>query len=384
MSRTIWRSALWFIGAFAIIAPVDAVRFIPLGDPPGRTFLPHGISSEGNVVVGAGISASGGEAFRWTEANGIFGLGDLPGGYFYSEAYNASADGTMVVGRSVVDNAFEAFRWTSVGGMVGLGDLPDGLFSSSAYDISADGSVVVGAGHGADGPEAFIWKKSAGMVGLGGLPGGYDYSAASGVSANGSVIVGGAYGPYGRDLAFRWTEYSGMVALGDLPGGRDRSRALATSADGNVVVGWSSSARSFNNEVFLWTDFNGMVGLGDLPGGILDSIAYDVSADGGVVVGAGVGSEGHEAFRWTPTGGMESIKAILMEGGIDLEGWQLTDATGISADGSTVTGRGVSPDGQTQAWVADLRTVIPTPGTLWLISVAIVGLILARTRIWQY
>ena len=67
-----------------------------------------------------------------------------------------SADGNSVVGycRGFVDPKIEgeAFLWTPADGMVGLGGLiddPVGFFIwSGAQDISWDGSVVVGTGHG--------------------------------------------------------------------------------------------------------------------------------------------------------------------------------------------------------------------------------------------
>lgn len=85
--------------------------------------------------------------FRWTSDGGMVGLGDLPGGSFFSRAFAASADGSVVVGVSdsgPLAEDDEAFRWTSTGGMVGLGDLLGGGFSSAALDTSADGSVVAG------------------------------------------------------------------------------------------------------------------------------------------------------------------------------------------------------------------------------------------------
>ena len=72
------------------------------------------------------------------------GLGDLPGGDFYSHAFDVSADGSTVVGWSRSASGYEAFRWTSASGMVGLGDLSGGNFYSEAYGVSADGSTVVG------------------------------------------------------------------------------------------------------------------------------------------------------------------------------------------------------------------------------------------------
>jgi hypothetical protein len=48
----------------------------------------------------------------------------------------------------------------------GLGDLPGGSFYSVAYGVSADGSVVVGQGNSASGGEAFIWGATYGMRNL--------------------------------------------------------------------------------------------------------------------------------------------------------------------------------------------------------------------------
>jgi probable HAF family extracellular repeat protein len=69
-------------------------------------------------------------------------LGDLPGGAFSSQARGVSADGSVVVGNSISASGLEAFRWTAAGGMIGLGDLP-GSFGSGASSVSADGAVVV-------------------------------------------------------------------------------------------------------------------------------------------------------------------------------------------------------------------------------------------------
>ena len=84
------------------------------------------VSADGSTVVGRGLSTPGFEAFRWTQAGGMVGLGDLPGGPFRSDAFGVSADGSVVVGRAFPSNREAAFRWTQAGGMVGLGDLPGG------------------------------------------------------------------------------------------------------------------------------------------------------------------------------------------------------------------------------------------------------------------
>ena len=76
------------------------------------------------------------------------GLGELPGGAVSSAAAGVSADGNVVVGQSDVGGPFlfglpEAFRWTAASGLVGLGQLP-GDNASVATGTSADGMVVAG------------------------------------------------------------------------------------------------------------------------------------------------------------------------------------------------------------------------------------------------
>ncbi|MEX2138200.1 MAG: PEP-CTERM sorting domain-containing protein [Pirellulales bacterium] len=78
-----------------------------------------------------------------------------------------SADGTVVVGFNQFSlNDTEAFRWTELDGMVGLGDLPGGRRISEAYDVSADGSVIVGMSENQDGRRAFYWTPQTGMLNL--------------------------------------------------------------------------------------------------------------------------------------------------------------------------------------------------------------------------
>jgi probable HAF family extracellular repeat protein len=76
----------------------------------------------------------------------------------------AVATETIVVGRCHYgDNHYEAFRWTPATGMVGLGDLPGGLDSSSAKAVSVDGSVIAGYANGESGITAAIWDSLHGF-----------------------------------------------------------------------------------------------------------------------------------------------------------------------------------------------------------------------------
>jgi len=145
-----------FVLALGVAAEAPAQEFVPLGDLDGGVFanIANGVSADGAVVVGSSFSASGFEAFRWTEGGGMVGLGDLDGGLFESQAFGASADGAVVVGQSSSTNGTEAFRWTVTDStMAPLGDLPGGGFYSRARDVSADGAVVVGDSNSDDNGE---------------------------------------------------------------------------------------------------------------------------------------------------------------------------------------------------------------------------------------
>ena len=64
--------------------------------------------------------------------------------------------------------------------------------------------------------------------------------------------------------------------------------------------------------------------------------------------------------------------------GLDLTGWTLTQALGVSADGLTIVGRGTNPSGNTEAWLA----VVPEPSTFTLagLGLAAFGLFGWRRR----
>ncbi len=301
------------------------------------------------TIMGLAVSHSAAQAASFT------GLGFLPGG-ISSSAAGVSADGSVVVGSS--DN--QAFRWSQSDGLVGLGFLPGGN-SSSAAGVSADGSVVVGASVAPYPPvppyfvsylQAFRWTEAGGMQSLVG-GGTFLNSGANGVSADGSLVVGQFAPPKFGDLAIIWPEGGSPQVIGFPP---LSSVAKGVSADGSVVVGKTGS------DAFRWTQTGGLELLGLLPGSSSSS-ASGVSADGSLIVG----QSGGEAFLWSNSQGMQSLTDVLIAAGVsNLTGWGLTNATAVSADGYTVVGYGSNPNGQTEAWIADLRKVqpIPTPALL--------------------
>ena len=92
-----------------------------------------------------------------------------------------------------------------------------------------------------------------------------------------------------------------------------------------------------------------------MPDGGPVSAARAVSANGAVIVGA-INDNSNpttaRAFRWTQADGVQSISSLLQASGVDLTGWQLTEAMGVSADGSIIVGNGINPSGNPEAWRA--------------------------------
>jgi uncharacterized membrane protein len=171
-----------------------------------------------------------------------------------------------------------------------------------------------------------------------------------------------------------------MTGMGDLPGGIFSSRAHDISADGSVIIG-SGGSDSGGNEACRWTS-EGLTGLGDFPGGIFWSEAYGVSADGSVIVGFGTYVSGGspfiegEAFYWTSGGGMQNLKDILTDHGLDLTGWKLTVARDVSADGLTIVGYGTNPQGNTEAWIA----TVPEPASAAIMVFSCLFTVLQRRK----
>ncbi len=351
-------SALGFVAAVCCCGDLRAVAqctFAGVGDLPGGSFRSNAfdISADGTVVVGESLSEPGWEAFRWTQEKGMVGLGDLPGGGFHSIAAAVSADGSVIVGRGRPEGGlvYEACRWTAEGGIEGLGFLPNSGPSSMAFGVSDDGLVIIGRaeldpfGYAV----AFRWTAEEGMVSLGFLESGVPTRGAWGVSADGSVIMGSAFIPNTSQEAFRWTQETGSVGLGFLPGGTGSASSVVTP-DGVIAFGGSGSDEG--PQLWRWTEQGGMLGLG------VPMFDKDVTADGLIVVGGDIDWQG--ATIWDAKNGMRWVHDVLAaDYGMDLGGWVLNDTQAISANGATIVGRGVNPDGLIEGWIVKL----PPPGS---------------------
>ncbi len=323
-------------------------EFVGLGDLPGGGDKPssvvYDVSGDGKVAVGQGRSDKGAEGFRWI--NGVIaGIGDLPNGLFASAGFGTSDDGSVVVGFGNGESGYEAFRWQD-GIIVGLGDLPGGSFDSVAWEVSGDGNVVVGSGDMASITTAFRWENGV-MEALPPLLTG-ESSNAIAVSSDGSIVIGSSGGQ-----AVRWRD--GVVEGLGLPPGGDSAFARDGSADASVVVGTVFVSNPNGTEAFIWREGIGMDYIPDLPGGSPYREALAVSGHGLVVAGVADGGAGFEPFIWSKETGTRALKHVLeAEYGLDLTGWDLASVCSISFDGRVLVGNGLNPDGEREAWRAEL------------------------------
>ena len=85
-----------------------------------------------------------------------------------------------------------------------------------------------------------------------------------------------------------------------------------------------------------------------------------MTPDGSIIVGGSGSPCADAAFIWDAIHGTRDLQSVLeSDYGLDLTGWQLREATGISDNGLTIVGTGCNPDGDTEAWIATLTELCP-------------------------
>lgn len=341
---------------------VQAAAFVPLSSAYTSPLGPSSalaLSGDGSTVVGYlnvptqvttfGVTYTQNvqTAYQWRVGSGV---NLLP----FDLATATSYDGSTVVGRNQ--------RWTASGGSQTIPGLNGNV--ADIRGVSADGSVLVGSSNNSP----LRWTASGGSQNLGTLP---PYAAASatgyasGVSADGSVVVG-----YGNGGAWRWTAAGGVQPLTTVgPLGQPfLGQPNGISADGSTVVGQGGGSGAW-----IYTDAGGLNNLG------ISEAAYAASANGSVVVGGDENSSSGIAFVWDPTHGVRRLDTILANLGVDTTGWTLNAALDVSNAGTAVVGVGVNPQGQQEAFYANLAPV-PAPAAIWLFGSGLVGLMSIARR----
>jgi uncharacterized membrane protein len=217
---------------------------------------------------------------------------------------------------------------------------------SECSGVSDDGMIVCGTTRGAGSPgepQGFYWTAGGGMVLIGNpiLAVGTPFGDGADLSGDGQTLVGTTRFDGLKSAGFKWS-----VGLGFSPQAAtvptSLATATATNGNGSVVVGQTRHGGyvgSYSNEdATVWYDDNQIEGysLGLFPGGTI-SDALGVSRDGSVVVGEALraNEEGITAFRWDQQNGLVSLGDLP-------GGYHFSRANAASQDGSIIVGYGTA------------------------------------------
>ncbi len=225
-------------------------------------------------------------------------------------------------------------------------DLLPGYTSNDAWGISSDHSVVVGYSWYPPNDRATAWDASGRVQDLGVLPGATS-SFASCISSSGEIVAGWSGGKAVRWLAPDVVENIDTLFV--------QSLARGVSGDATVIVGsgWPDWDPNHFEHVFRWTASDGMVDLGGGPQ--QQYRAHATNHDGTVIVGTAysIGADSW-AFVWNPRMGIVSLAEVLATLGVDIGGWVLGEATGVSGDGQIIVGTGLNRRGEVEGWIANV------------------------------
>jgi uncharacterized membrane protein len=261
-----------------------------------RSATVRGISANGRFTVGTSLSASNpfkNQAVIWDELGSPLALGDLPGGSFESYGHGVSDNGNVVVGAVQTPGGTNIFRWVRGEGMSNLGGTatPDADFYRAS--CSANGAIIFGSSGGSGPRRAQRWAGS--WVTLGDLPGGNRGSWVHGIAPSGGYAVGEMTTAEGV-VGYVWSLERGLEWLGLSPfGTTTETFAYGVSEGGTTVVG--SGPTGWLSRATVWDRANGwrnlkLVLLTEY--GITEANAWTmhdaiaVSADGLTIAGRGV------------------------------------------------------------------------------------------------
>ncbi len=332
--------------------------FSGIGDAPGGTFDSRAADvSDDGVVVGTGsdsvyydvglpdlptgtqIAFERGRVLRWTRDEGLEVFPpDVNGGL------DISADGSVMLLRGRDEGGLLTYLWTETDGLLDTG------LRVHALDLSDDGTTIVGH-HGATSVsrstvEAFRWTASGGLEALGFLPHPNVRSVAYGVSADGSVVAGTSRNHL-LAPGFHWTDEDGMQPLDEYA--YYLHSIAGISGDGRSIIG------AVEGRLFVWSPGVGYRIVEDTFNRGIPKQMADIDHHGLRVVGGNWTSSLPAAFVWDPVWGMRSLQDVLENDyDLDLAGWTLTMARGISPNGRYIVGEGINPDGNREGWVAHL------------------------------
>lgn len=269
------------------------------------------------------------------------------------------AIGGYVVGTDPLIGPYEQrSRWTERAGVEILPHfIPTTRARYAPASLSGDGRVAVGGQMGFPSVATVPVRWIGGVVDSPFLPLPGQFSTGAIVATNwtGSVAWGwlsngGIFGPFDY---YRWTAQSGGQWIPH-PSGLGNSDLLAVVPEANVFIARGTDSSGEYRTFFLSP--SGAIAYTPQPatGAFLP---FYSTADLQTLLG----TVSVRATRWTSTGGFRDVTDwITQDLGLNLDGWQLSWATGMSADGRVLT--------------LDASKLYPVPGTSgsWVLGCVIV------------
>lgn len=366
--------------ALAQSAPNAGVSAVPLPLPSGADGgFASAISSDGSTVAGYVNTPSGSDFIIWT--NRVPTAYPMPLGYSDNTYFSISGDGKSVAGTGY--HYFDGFAWiwTQQGGQRIVPDISANEPIYGAGPISTDGRTLAlnslygtrrvapnGFYLGGTGPtgggNAYLWTEAGGFQSIGHLTNdpkeiisitalSGDASTAAGQARRCSVCSGSGYPVYDINTAFVWRSGQGFTILPDLsanpaptmlnPTGVVNSAVVGISRDGSTVVGASHGSDGRLQAVY-WR--SGQINpLGFVYPDDFTSTARFASANGNIIIGEAFNPARNYHWRWTAATGMQDIRSILTNAGLDLGNYQISSLEGMSDDGRIILGNWNDPTG---------------------------------------
>ena len=352
----------------------------PLNLLPSYTWsVPSDVTRDGTVVVGlTGLedrSDATAEIFRWTADEGMSGTG-LFIADTGSPVPHVSDDGSVIAASTNVTSLAntEAFYWTQATGLVGLGWLPPPNGSmvgihSTVRDMTPDGRVIVGWSGELNGPQdvkPFVWTEAGGMEdfqqvlmdrhGLGSALEGWNLISINAVSSNGQFFAG-----YARDIT------------------GDRAAWLV-----RLDAPWGTLTCDFDsNSQCNIDDFNQLLNLGPVATGVsaAGNEEFDLNGDGVI--------DNADVDQWLSVAATENGFAspyfrgdANLDGSVDVSDFNIWNSHRLSFslawDSGDFNGDGAVDASDFNIWnshrlMSSARTpaTVPEPEALWLSFIAL-------------
>ena len=137
----------------------------------------------------------------------------------------------------------------------------------------------------------------------------------------------------------------------------EASRIAAIVIDGPPHTNESEEEydRKHITRLVRWDQRNGLKTIAIIGDGSAWGALY-MSEDGNTIAGGYNHGSGNEPFLWTASRGFEPLTAVFEQVGLAdaTRNWQLKQVKWISADGATIAGDGINPQGANESWIVQL------------------------------